>query len=204
MFDPNKFKSYAAFQTHENYFRNATPLLERFVDQLSLHDTNIPKWFAHKDWNYLLSDLDEAYKNLVKEFYANAIVEGEELKCWVRRKSFSVSPIYLAKILHINRPMLKKSPVYDDLCPDEELLRDGLRQDLEFSSNGNSVSVSFLPPKLRVLTIVMFHNLYPLSSTRYMNLRRALFLHDLISNVEIDIYAHIFHVLRKTVLRTES
>ena len=55
-----------------------------------------------------------------------------------------------------------------------------------------------------VLTIVMFHNLYPLSSTWYMNLGRALFLHDLIFDVEIDICAHIFHVLRKTVLRTES
>ena len=126
MFDPNKFRSYAAFQTHENYFRNATPLLERPVDQSSLHNTDIPKWFAHKDWNYLLSDLDESYENLVKKFYANAIVEGEELKCWVRRKSFSVSPAYLVEILHINRPMLKHSPVYDDLCPDEELLRDGL------------------------------------------------------------------------------
>ena len=99
--------------------------------------------------------------------------------------------------------MLKNSPVYDDLCPDEELLRDGLGQDLEFSSNGNSVSVSSLPPKLRVLTIVMFHNLYPSSSTGYMNLGRALFLHDLISDVEIDICAHIFHILCKTVLRTE-
>ena len=37
-----------------------------------------------------------------------------------------------------------------------------------------------------------------------MNLGRALFLHDLISDVEIDICAHIFHVLHKTVLRTES
>ena len=50
----------------------------------------------------------------------------------------------------------------------------------------------------------MFHNLYPLSSTGYMNLRCALFLHDLIFDVEIDICAHIFHVLRKTVLGTES
>ena len=55
-----------------------------------------------------------------------------------------------------------------------------------------------------MLTIVMFHNLYPLSSTGYMNLGCALFLHDLISNVEIDICVHIFHVLRKTVLGTES
>ena len=123
VFDPNKFRSYVAFQTHENYFWDATPLLERPVDQLSLHDTKIPQWFAHKDWNYLLSDLNEAYENLVKEFYANAIVEGEELKCLVKRKSFSVSLAYLTKILHINRPMRKNSPVYDDLCLDEELLR---------------------------------------------------------------------------------
>ena len=140
----------------------------------------------------------------MKEFYANAIVEGEELKCWVRRKNFSVSLAYLVEILHINRPMLKNSPVYDDLGPDEELLRDGLGQDLEFSSNGNSVCVSSLPLKLRVLIVVMFHNLYPLSSTGNMNLGRALFLHDLISDVEIDICAHIFHVLRKTVLWSES
>ena len=81
--DPNKFKTYAAFQTHEKYFRDAKPLLERALDQLSLFDTNIPKWFATKDWNYPLSTLDDVYENLVKEFYANAIVEEDELKCWV-------------------------------------------------------------------------------------------------------------------------
>ena len=42
-FDPNKFRSYAAYQSYENYFLHATPLLERAVDQPSLHDTDIPK-----------------------------------------------------------------------------------------------------------------------------------------------------------------
>ena len=56
-------------------------LVERAIDQLSLLDTNIPIWFATKDWNFLFSNLDDAYENLVKVFYANAIVEGEELKC---------------------------------------------------------------------------------------------------------------------------
>ena len=140
----------------------------------------------------------------MKEFYANAIVEGEEIKCWVREKTFSVTPTYLAKILHINRPMLRKPPVYDDLYPEEDLLREALGKDLEFSPNGNSINVSFLSLELRVLTIIMFHNLYPLSSTGYINLGRALFLHDLISDVEIDICAHIFHILRKTVVWTDS
>ena len=42
VYDPHKFKSYAAFQTHENYFKDATPIVERAVDQPSLRETNIP------------------------------------------------------------------------------------------------------------------------------------------------------------------
>ena len=115
-----------------------------------------------------------------------------------------MTPSYLAEILHINRLMLRKPPAYDDLYPEEDLLREALGKDLEFSPNGNSINVSSLSPELRVLTIIMFHNLYPLSSTRYMNLGRALFFHDLISDVEIDICAHIFHILCKTVVWTDS
>ena len=60
VYDPNKFRSYAAFQTHENYFKEATQLVEGAVNQSSLCDTNIPIRFATEDWNYLLSDLDDA------------------------------------------------------------------------------------------------------------------------------------------------
>ena len=129
VYDPNKFRTYAAFQTHEKYFKDAKLLLERALDQSSLSDTDIPKWFATKDWNYLLSTLDDAYENLVKEFYANAIVEEDELKCWVRGKTFFVTPAYLVQILHTNKPMLRKSLVYDDLYPEEDLLREALGKD---------------------------------------------------------------------------
>ena len=54
VYDPNKFRSYAAFQTYEKYFKEPSLLVERAVDQPSLLDTNIPKWFATKDWNFLL------------------------------------------------------------------------------------------------------------------------------------------------------
>ena len=204
VFDLNKFRSYAAFQNYVNYFREAPLLVERAVDQPSLLDTNIPKWFATKDWNFLLSNLDDAYKNLVKEFYANAIVKGEELKCWVRGKSFSVTPVYLADILHINEPMFTKPPIYDELNPDQEVLRETLRDNLEFSSNGKSVSVASLSPKLRLLTIIMLSNLYPLSSTGYMNLGRVLFLNDLITDKEIDVCSYIFHILAKMAEWTAS
>ena len=48
-YDPNMFRSYAAFQTYMNYFQDAPLLVERAVDQSSLYDTNIPIWFATKD-----------------------------------------------------------------------------------------------------------------------------------------------------------
>ena len=100
--------------------------------------------------------------------------------------------------------MLVTTPVYDDLSLDKDLLRETLGWNLEFSQIGNSISVSSLSLELRVLPIIMFHNLYPLSNTGYMNLGRVMFLHDFISDEEIDICAYIFHLLRKTVLWTNS
>ena len=88
----------------------------------------------------------------------------------VRGKSFIVKPICLVDILRINWPMFPKPPVYDDLNPDEKALRETLGDNLEFSSNGKSVSVASLSPELRLLTTIMFHNLYPLSSIEYINL----------------------------------
>ena len=88
----------------------------------------------------------------------------------VRGKSFSITPVYLAEILHINRPMLTPPSVYDDLNPDVEILQKALGDNLEFLSNGKSVSVASLSPELRLLTMIMFHNFYSLSSTGYMNL----------------------------------
>ena len=56
------------------------------IDQMqaSLLDTKILKWFATKDWNFLLNSFEEPNENMVKEFYAKVISEGDELKCWVR------------------------------------------------------------------------------------------------------------------------
>ena len=81
VYDPKLFRSYATFQTYTNYFRDAPLLVKRAVDQSFLLDTNIHVWFATKDWNFILSNLEDAYENLVKEFYVNAIVEGKEMKC---------------------------------------------------------------------------------------------------------------------------
>ena len=83
---------------------------------------NIQKWFATKDWNFLLSNFGKTYEEMVREFYANAIYDGDELKCWVRGNDFTVTPSYLSIILNINRLMFRKPPVYDDLDSEADLL----------------------------------------------------------------------------------
>ena len=67
----------------------------------------------------------------MKEFYANAILEGNELKCRVKGKSFTLTPIYLADILRINRPMFPKPSVYDDLDHKQDFLQETLGENLE-------------------------------------------------------------------------
>ena len=129
----------------------------------------------------------------MKELYANVVVEEEEIKCWVRGKRFSVSPAYLVEILNINRLLLPIPSVYDELTTDEETFWEALGANLEFSSNRKSISVASLSPELRLLSMIMCNNLYPLSSTGYISLGRALLLHDLISDVEIDVFSYFSH-----------
>ena len=67
-YDANKFKSYATSQAYENYFKDAPLLVERVVEQASLLDTNISKWFTTKDLNHLLSNFEEPYEEMVRNF----------------------------------------------------------------------------------------------------------------------------------------
>ena len=102
VFDDTRFRSYTAYQAYLNCFKDAPLGIERVVEQASLLDTNIPKWFTSKDWNFLLLNLEDPYEELMKEFYANAHFDGKELRCWVRGKDFTITPSYLALILNIN------------------------------------------------------------------------------------------------------
>ena len=140
----------------------------------------------------------------MKEFYANSIFDRDELKCWVIGKDFTITPSYLAIILNINQLVFVKPPMYNELEPDLNMLQDALGENLEICSNGKAIGASSLSLELRLLTTIMFHNLYPLSSTKYMNFGRTFFLHDLITDEEIDICSQIFHTLSKTAERTVS
>ena len=67
----------------------------------------------------------------MKEFYANAPFDGEELRGWVRGKDFTIMPSYLALILNINWLMFAKPPVYDEMKPDLEIFCDAFKENLD-------------------------------------------------------------------------
>ena len=117
------------------------------------------------------------------------------MKCWVRGTDFSINTEYIAKVLRITRP------ANVDLTP---YILQVLGPDHEVRSKGLSIGTAQFTPKLTTLKLIMFSNLYPLSNTAFINLGRAQFLCDLITEVSIDICAHIFQTIGKTVARSAA
>ena len=110
---------------------------------------------------------------LVKEFYLNAWFTGAELKCWVRGKDFVITSNYLVKILHINRPENVDTSLYDDRITLVIEILDILGVEHEVSSIDTSIGIAKFGLEMKILTLIMFFNLYPLSNTGFINLGRA-------------------------------
>ena len=137
---------------------------------------------------------------LVKECFSNASDLGVELIFWVRGKEFGISPNSIADVLGITRPQNVDLTPYDDQTPEIQDILQILGSDHEVSTASTSISTAKFTPELTALKLIMFSNLYPLSNTTFINLERALFLCDLITEAQIDICAHIFHTMRKTAV----
>ncbi|KAL0002467.1 hypothetical protein SO802_016248 [Lithocarpus litseifolius] len=113
-FDNKRFKTLLDFQTFNNLFKNAPSVVERTVQFESLSSTSIPRIFADKDRANLFRAFDDPCEELIKEFFSNAWFTGVELKCWVRGKEFTITPEYLAKVLHRTHSRNVDIYPYDD------------------------------------------------------------------------------------------
>ena len=93
---------------------------------------------------------------------------------------------------------------YDDRTLEIHNILQVLGPDHEVFSKGSSISTAKFALELTTLKLIMFSNLYLLSNTTFINLGRAQFLCDLITGESIDIYAHIFQIIRKTVAQSAA
>ena len=84
-----------------NHYKNASIFLERTVDIESLKDTFISEVFKEKTWTKLLNPMGDVYDCIIREFFANAFVEGDHINCWVRGREFTVSRDSIQELLEI-------------------------------------------------------------------------------------------------------
>ena len=192
-----KFRTPLNSHIYLSIFDLAFPIVERVVEFNILKTTFVSWIFESRDWAALFGNFEDLMDELVKECYSNISDFGVELIYWVKGKEFIINPNSIADILHITRPQNVNLTPYDDRTPE-------IHDILQVSSKGSSISTAKFAPELTTLKLIMFSNLYPLSNTTFINLRRAQFLCDLIIGVSIDICAHIFQTIRKTAARSAA
>ena len=193
-----RFRTPLKSHIYSSIFDVASPIVERVVEFNTLKTTFVPWIFESRDWVALFGNFEDPMDELVKECYSNISDLGVELICWVRGKEFIINPNSIVEILHITRPQNVNLTPYDDRTLKIQDILQVLGPDHEVSSKGTSISTAKFAPELTTLKLIIFSNLYPLSNTTFINLRRDQFLCDLITGVSIDICAHIFQTIRKT------
>ena len=203
-FNCKRFRTPLNSHIYSSIFDLASPIVERVVKSNTLTTTFVPRIFESRDWAALFGNFEDPMDELVKECYFNISDLGVKLICWVRGKEFIINPNSIVEILHITRPQNMNLTPYVNLTPEIHDILEVLGLDHEVSSKGTFISTAKFVPKLTTLKLIMFSTLYLLSNTMFINLRRAQFLCDLITGMSIDICAHIFQTIRKTVARSAT
>ena len=208
-FDHTRFKIFVAYHPYLTNFKNAPLVLERLVEQHTLSNillatptylNTLPPKIGTILWVVLMKCMKVLWKSS-KQMHLLMIMSSSV--GW----EVQHSPFIQSTLVSSSRSTgqsLGFPPIYDDLCPEIKFLRLNLGEDLKLSSTRSLVSTATFYLELKTLTLIMFSNLYLFTNTAYINLSRAVFLCDLMNDVEIDICHHIFHILVKITTRTAS
>jgi len=69
--------------TFLDHYKWAPIVLERAMDLESLEGTFILDVFKERTWIKLLNPMDDVFEDIIREFFANAFVEGDHINCWL-------------------------------------------------------------------------------------------------------------------------
>jgi len=72
-------------------YKRPTIIMERVLKLDTLEDTCIPAVFKERTWMKLLNPVEVVYSEIIREFFSNASVEGNNINCWVRHKEFVIT-----------------------------------------------------------------------------------------------------------------
>ena len=83
--DSDNFRSAEVDMKYNDCYKGATIIMERVVNLESLKGTFIPEVFKERTWTKLLNPVEVVYSEIIKEFFSNAVVNGDRIECWVRQ-----------------------------------------------------------------------------------------------------------------------
>ena len=118
----------------------------------------------------------------------------------MRRKEFVITRESIQDFLEVRPPSQSITVQYEDrLGFTEEMIR--ILGGTPKKSSINTIPFSL---EMRTLAYVMIHNLYPITNLTTLSAPRTMFLYDLFTHKEIDIYGHILYLLTKSIMKHNS
>ena len=186
-----------AFNDH---YKWAPIILERTVDLDSLEGTFILDVFKGGTWTKLLNPRGDVFEIIIREFFANAIVEGDHINYWLRGKEFSIMKESIQDVSEIRLMTPHTSLQYDERREKLEPLVEIFGGQL----NKKALHTIMFTPEMRALAYIMIFNLYPVRNLTNLSASRTIFLFDLFTHKEIDICNHIYHLFIKCIIKRNS
>ena len=138
-----------------------------------------------------MSDLPVVCEPLIREFYANAVIREDELRCWVRRKEFTIDAHDIDEVLRLEGLKDHDFTNYKDRMLSIETVQTCIGGQRE----GGCLNTTAFPVDMRCLTTIIMFNLYPVRKLTTINNVRAIFLMELKEKIFIDISSHIFDTI---------
>ena len=79
--DFDNFRLAEVDMKYNDCYKDKTIIMERVVQLESLEGTFIPEVFKERTWTKLLNPVRVVYSEIIKEFFSNAIVNGDRIEC---------------------------------------------------------------------------------------------------------------------------
>ena len=147
-------------------------------------------------WTKLLNPSRTVFDEIIREFFSNAIVEGDRINCWVQQKEFFITRDSIQEFLEIRPPSQQISIQYNDRLDSIEPMVSLLGGTLKKKNSMNTIPFN---PEMRTLAYIMIHKLYPVINLTTLAAPRTTFLYDIFTHKEIDICSHIFYLFTKAI-----
>ena len=159
---------------YNDCYKKATIIMERVVKLDTLKDTCIPTGFRERTWTKLLNLVGIVYLEIIREFFSNASVKGDNINCWVRHKEFVITRDSIQEFLEVRPPPHPITVQYKDrLESTEEMVR--ILGGTPKKTSMNTIPFSL---EMRTLAHVMINNLYLVTNLTTLSAPRTIFLHS--------------------------